>query len=111
MVITGYGLLWYFFTLAAGASFMYIYMNIKFTSQVMNSLYEDYDYDVEDDYETSVVTIAGKYYEVPKEVAEAITNMNNCAELLVTDLAKVKKKDATILFLEYFNKAKEPIEK
>ena len=103
MVINGYGLLWYFFTLAAGASFMWIYLHIK---SVMN--YADFEEDyLENDYDTAIVTVNSKYYEIPKEVASSITTMNKCAELLATDLALKKKKDATSLFLEYFNKAKE----
>lgn len=81
---------------------MWIYMHIK-AMYYMN----EYEYDVEETYETSVVTVNNKYYEVPKEIAEAITNMNTCAELLATDLAIKKKKDPSALFLEYFNKAKE----
>lgn len=103
MVITFYGLVWYFFTLLAGASFAIIYMQLKF----FLSSVDDYDELLEDDYDTAVVTVGGKYYEVPKEVAEAITNMNKTAELLATDLAKTKKKDATELFSRYFMKAKE----
>ncbi len=103
MVITGYGLLWYFFTLAAGASFMYIWIQFKTIRDALAEFDED---DLEDD-DYTIVTVAGKYYEVPKAVGEAIANMNKCAELLATDLAKAKKKDAAELFLNYFNKAKE----
>lgn len=109
MVINGYGLLWYFFTLAAGASFMWIYLYVK--SMMRYAEFEE-DFDIlEDDYDTAVVTVNNKYYEVPKEVATSITAMNKCAEMLATDLALKKKKDATDLFIEYFSKAKESIEK
>lgn len=109
MVINGYGLLWYFFTLLAGASFAIIYMQIKGITAAL----KDYDDLIEDeeDYDTSLVTVGGKYYEVPEEVATAITNMNRCAEMLATDLAKTKKKDAIELFHDYFMKARDEVEK
>lgn len=103
MVINGYGLLWYFFTLAAGASFMWIYLHIKSLMTYMD-LEDDF---LEEDYDKAVVTVNNKYYEVPQEVATSITTMNKCAEMLATDLALKKKKEATSLFIEYFNKAKE----
>lgn len=95
--------------MAAGGAFVIAYQHIQLLS-LFNDCLDDED-DVEIDDSTTQVRVGDKYYNIPSEVATSISVMNECTELLATDLAKAKKKDVDCIFIEYYKKAKKSIEK
>lgn len=104
-------ILWYIITMAAGGAFVIAYQHYKFMNYITERVEDDYDEDESN--ETEVVSVNGKYYEIPTGLADTLDTIQTAMELMASDLEKKQskssknKKSAYAIKMEYLVRAEE----
>lgn len=106
-------ILWYIITMAAGGAFVIAYQHYKFINYIAQRVEDEYDEDENDYNDTEVVSVNGKYYEIPTGLADTLDTIQIAMELMASDLEKKQpkssknKKSAYAIKMEYLVKAEE----